>query len=332
MYYDDKIDSLRDVFGCKDLVLEANYLRVGERHYPIVDDVVVLLDPEQYPAGLKSRLVNAGTSANGQASDFAEDIQYTFGEEWKTYNMILLDHEREFDEYFDLVDLTELEDARVCDLGCGIGRWAFFLHHRVREMVLVDFSEAIFEARRNLSSADNVLFFMGDLKRLPFRADFADFLYCIGVLHHLPTPALQESRALTRYSPTLLIYLYYALDNRGAHFRALLAGATVVRRLLARVRGSMPRALLTELLMWLAYLPLILIGHLFALTGRGRLVPLYEFYRGKSLPRIRQDVYDRFFTRIEQRVSRQQIGELRDTFREIVISAGSPYWHFLCRR
>lgn len=332
MYYDDKIASLRDVFGCENVVLETNNLRVGGKYYPIIDDVIVLLDPEQHPAGLRSRLVNAGIRASGPIGGFAEDIQYTFGEEWKTYNQVLPEHEREFKEYFDLVDLTTLTDARVCDLGCGIGRWAFFLHGRVREMVLVDFSEAIFEARRNLSNADNVLFFMGDLKRLPFRADFADFLYCLGVLHHLPTPALQEGRALARYAPRLLIYLYYSLDNRGVHFRAMLAGATLIRQILARVRGAMARAMLTELLMWLLYLPLILIGHLFAPTGLGRFVPLYEGYRGKTLARIRQDVYDRFFTRIEQRFSRQQIRELRDTFSEITISGGIPYWHFLCRR
>jgi hypothetical protein len=51
-----------------------------------------------------------------------------------------------------------------------------------------------------------------------------------------------------------------------------------------------------------------------------------------SLTRIRQDVYDRFFTSIEQRVSKQEILELSDTFSEIVISDEVPYWHFLCKK
>jgi len=331
MYYDNKLDSLRDIFGSDDLVLEDGYLVVGERSYPILDDVIVLLDPEQYPAALKSRLAPESGSAE-EHSDFAEDIQYTFGEEWKTYNKVLLEHEREFNEYFDLIDITALTNARVCDLGCGIGRWAHFLHRQVGEMVLVDFSEAIFEARRNLEDANNTLFFMADLKRLPFRNDFADFLYCLGVLHHLPTPALQEVRSLTKYAPRLLIYLYYALDNRAPHFRLLLGGATMIRRVLAHVRGGGARALITELLMWLTYLPFIGVGYLLAPFGLARFIPLYEFYKEKSLSRIRQDVYDRFFTRIEQRFSRTQIHELKDTFQEITISDGIPCWHFHCQR
>ena len=331
MYYEDKLDSLRDIFGSPELELGKDCLLVGKKRYPIVDDVIILLEPDQYPAALKARLAIESSSPQDR-EEFAEDIQYTFGEEWKTYNRVLPEHEREFHEYFDIVDPDSLKNARVCDLGCGIGRWAYFLQHRVGEMVLVNFSEAIFEARRNLADADNALFFMADLKCLPFRDDFADFLYCLGVLHHLPTPALQEVRMLSRYTPQLLIYLYYALDNRAMHFRMLLAAATLLRGLLSRIHGALARKLITELLMWMAYLPCIALGHLLAPLGLGRYVPLYEGYHGKSLSRIRQDVYDHFFTRIEQRFSRQQILQMTDTFQEIVISDGIPYWHFLCRR
>jgi hypothetical protein len=66
--------------------------------------------------------------------------------------------------------------------------------------------------------------------------------------------------------------------------------------------------------------------------GLSRLVPLYDFYRGKSFLRIRQDVYDRFFTRIEQRFTKRRILSLADTFREVSVSDRPPYWHFLCRR
>ena len=45
---------------------------------------------------------------------------------------------------------------------------------------------------------------------------------------------------------------------------------------------------------------------------------------------MRHSVYDRFFTLIEQRVSRAQIKELRDTFDEVEIADGQGYWHFLC--
>jgi hypothetical protein len=47
---------------------------------------------------------------------------------------------------------------------------------------------------------------------------------------------------------------------------------------------------------------------------------------------LEQNAYNRFFNRIEQRVSRREIEALRDTFSEVVISESMPYWHFLCRR
>ena len=59
---------------------------------------------------------------------------------------------------------------------------------------------------------------------------------------------------------------------------------------------------------------------------------LYGGSKRSSLKRIRQDVYDRFFTSIEQRVRRDQIMELKETFANIEISDQIPYWHFLCRR
>jgi hypothetical protein len=49
-------------------------------------------------------------------------------------------------------------------------------------------------------------------------------------------------------------------------------------------------------------------------------IPLCENYAGKTLKRIQQDVYDRFFTRIEQRFSRKEISTLSDTYTEIRFS------------
>jgi SAM-dependent methyltransferase len=59
--------------------------------------------------------------------------------------------------------LESLRGRRICDFGCGIGRWSYFLRHRCRELVLIDFSDAIFAARENLRGASNALFFLADI-------------------------------------------------------------------------------------------------------------------------------------------------------------------------
>jgi SAM-dependent methyltransferase len=266
------------------------------------------------------------------AADFAEDIQFTFGEEWKTFSEMQPEHEHVFRQYFDLVDLEGLADARVCDLGCGMGRWSWFVGQYCREIVLADFSEAIFVARRNLRDRTNAIFVMADIRQLPFAPDFADFLFCLGVLHHLPTPALREVAALRQYARRLLIYLYYALDNRPVHYRLLLSAVTPLRLALSRVRGARARAVVTTLLALGVYRPLVGLGILLRPLGLAGHVPLYDGYHGKSLEVIRQDVYDRFFTRIEQRVTRREIEALRNVFSDVRISPNFPYWHFLCSR
>lgn len=332
-YYRDKLESLRDIFGAAEVRADERRIVVDGREYPVIDDVIILLPPEQWPAGVRARLSGAAEGRRGAPdAGLAVDIQFTFGEEWRRFPEILPEHEEEFRQYFDLVDFDALAGARVCDLGCGIGRWSRFLAGRCREMVLLDFSEAIFVARGNLRDVPAALFFLGDLRRMPFRDDFADFLFSLGVLHHLPTGALEEVRALSRRAPVLLVFLYYALDNRPAFWRGLLSAVTRLRLALSRTRDPRLRSAATWALTLGVYLPLVGLGRVLSPFGWGRYVPLYDFYGGKSLRRIRQDVYDRFFTRIEQRFRKEDILALRDTFGEVVASDRPPYWHFLCRR
>jgi SAM-dependent methyltransferase len=329
-YYSNKIESLKDIFGTEDIVLEKQNIIVKGHSYPVIDDVVILLDPSQYPPSV-SRLLNSSPNTSKKiTTDFSEDIQFTFGAEWLTYPDIMPEHEDEFALYFDLINISDLKGMRVCDLGCGIGRWSHFLKDKCHELILLDFSEAIFAARKNLKGSENAIFFMGDIKRLPFRKSFADFLFCIGVLHHLPVNALEEVKALKKYAPTILIYLYYALDNRPFYFRLLLEMVTSIRQVVSRIKTPSFRNGFSSFTAWTVYLPLVYLGKIVKPFGLSRFIPIYEAYNGKRVHRIKQDVYDRFFTSIEQRFTRKQILELNKEFDKVTISDHLPYWHFKC--
>jgi len=333
IYFENKINILENIFGAPGQIrLGESSLKVADKIYPIIDDVIILSEPDKYTDYVRSRL-RVDEKKNSSLENFSESIQHSFGSEWSKYDKILPEeHEREFKEYFDLVNFKGLENAVVCDLGCGNGRWSYFARDKCRTLALVDFSDAIFVARKNLVDAGNCLFFMCDLKCLPFKTDFCDLLFSIGVLHHLPTPCLDEVRNLKKYSPKSLIYLYYALDNRPRYFRMMLKLVTAIRLGLSKIRSEAVRSIFVWLLTFIFYLPMILLGRLMNMVSLGGYVPLYEAYHDKSLPRIRQDVYDRFFTGIEQRVSRRQISELKDSFAKVVISPNKPYWHFVCER
>jgi SAM-dependent methyltransferase len=329
-YYADKAAVLADVFGAQQVDIDRHSIVVDGRRFPIVDDVVVLLEPGGYTRRVLRALETAPVATAHSAREFASDIQHTFGQEWKAYPEILAEHEDEFRQYFDLVDVDALANATVCDLGCGSGRWSYFLRTRCRQLILVDFSDAIFIARENLRDCANALFFMADLTNLPLRQGFADLVVCLGVLHHLPLPALYEVRRLKRFAPRVLVYLYYALDNRPAHFRALLAVVTGVRKLTSRTKSPITRSMIAWTLTVGVYVPVLALGRSLRWLRLGALVPLHDSYGSKSLQRIHQDVYDRFFTRIEQRTTRSSVLKLKDTFASVTVSPSLPYWHFLC--
>lgn len=331
MYYKNKINTLREIFNTDEVSVETDSIKVAGKSYPVLEDVIVLAGAEEYPPYIRKAL-SSQTAASGPGKDFSEAVQFSFGEEWKKYDKILPEHEKEFSLYFDLVNIEGLKNKRTCDLGCGNGRWSYFLKDKCRELIMVDFSDAIFTARKNLKAADNCLFFLCNLKKLPFKNDFADLLFSLGVLHHLPTDCIKEVRNLKKYSPELLIFLYYALDNRPFYFRLLLMAVTLVRKTVSVIRNETMRSIFTALAALFIYLPLIYLGRMLDVFNAGSKVPLYDFYKDKSVKRIKQDVYDRFFTSIEQRVTRKAIMELEGEFSEITISKDLPYWHFLCKR
>ncbi len=320
-YYADKRDLLARIFGDDVRVTDAA-IEVGSASYPVLDDVIMTLPPERTPT----------PAGRDSADEYAPDVQDTFGDQWQRYAEVTDEHRREFAQYFDLVSLDGLGDAVVADLGCGSGRYAAYAAPHCGTLVLVDFSEAIFVARRNLASAPHAVFVMADVLDLPFAPDAFDLAYSLGVLHHLPVPAFDALRRLFPLSRRFLVYLYYALDNRPWYFRSILAAADAVRRRLCGLRSPAARSGAVWAITLGVYWPLSRIGSLLAPLGLDRRVPLAEFYRGKPLRRLRQDAHDRFLTPIEQRFTRSEIEGLGDDAWSVTVSDGLPYWHFVCER
>ena len=329
-FYADKLASLADIFGVERVELAGDSLVVGPHRYPIVEDVIVILDPSQYPSALRARIGASGSPE--AAAGFAEEIQDHYSKFWTEWSGILPYHEREFNEYYDLVDLRSLDGKRVADLGSGMGRWSYMLAQRakLREIVLVDFSTAIFTARKLLADVPGAIFFMGDLTRLPFRAGFADFIMSQGVLHHLPYDCLKVVRDLKKFAPRLLIYLYYALDNKPFYYRMLLALYQPLRRLLCRARSQAFKVAFSWFAVFAFYMPFIVLGWVMKPFGLSKYVPLFEEHHWAGLEGMRHSVYDRFFTSIEQRVTQEQIRALKDTYSRVTLAEGQAYYHFLC--
>lgn len=293
-----------------------------------VDGAALEVAGQQFRIDRGVELLESRPVATETARGTGEDVRRSFSEEWETYGEFLPEHDQEFAAYFDLVDLDSLKDSVVIDLGCGSGRWSAKLAPNCKAIVLVDFSDAIFVAQHNLADADNAIFFRGDVTDLPFVDSCVDFLFSLGVLHHLDQPCLPVARDLMRLGPRGLFYLYYALDNRPGYFRPLLRGVTAARGALGRVQSEHARRRISRALAWGVYRPMVGVGSIAQRLGISAPVPLYESYRGKSIDRIEQDAYDRFFTSIEQRVSREEIRSAFSSPWRVEFSDQEPYWHF----
>ena len=260
------------------------------------------------------------------------DVIEGFGDEWTRFDQTgLTDEERiaAFEGYFEVFPWDDLpKEATGFDLGCGSGRWAMHVAPRVGTLHCVDPSDAIEVARRNLSNLDNVVFHRRTAAQLPFEAESMDFGYSLGVLHHVQDTeeALRAAvRALKPGAP-LLVYLYYAFDNRARWFRALWRASDLARRVIAR-QPSAVRHVLCDGFAAGVYYPL----------ARGAAVaerlgmdvdhwPL-SAYRHRSFYMMRTDALDRFGTRLEKRYTRDQMEALlRDAGLTDIRFCSSVFW------
>ncbi len=260
------------------------------------------------------------------------DVIEGFGDEWARFDQsVVAEEERAtaFDAYFDVFPWDELpENPTGFDLGCGSGRWAAHVAPRVGTLHCVDPSDAIDVARRNLANHDNIVFHRRTAAGLPFEPGSMDFGYTLGVLHHVADSegALKAAVRTLKPGAPLLVYLYYAFDNRPRWFRGLWRVSDVVRRVVSRQPNAIRHAV-CDGLAGAVYYPL----------ARGAAVaerihinvdhwPL-SAYRHRSFYAMRTDALDRFGTRLEKRYTREEMEALlRDAGLVNIRFCSSVFW------
>lgn len=265
-----------------------------------------------------------------------------FGREWSTFtqsesSLERAERERLFAEYFRIFPWSELPaNAEGLDAGCGSGRWAFLVAPRVGRLHVLDASrEALKVAKANLAGQGNVAFYYASVSEIPLADNSLDFAYSLGVLHHVPDTAAAVRHIGSKLKPDapFLIYLYYALDNRPAWFRAIWQVTNVARMAIARLPAR-PKLFASELIAATVYWPIARLCAAFSKLGLStRLIPL-EAYKDRSFYTMRTDAYDRFCTSLEQRFSRKQIAEMLEQagFDRIVFSEEVPFWCAVARK
>jgi SAM-dependent methyltransferase len=260
----------------------------------------------------------------------------SFGEEWSHFTqsereLAATDRLAMFETYFRIFPWHRLPvDSVGADIGCGSGRWAALVASRVGRLYVTDPSpKALKVAKANLRRFPNVTAIEASADDLPFAEASLDFAYCLGVLHHVPDPTRALRAISDKLKPTapLLVYIYYALDNRSALYRLLWRISDFGRAVLSRSPPLLQRAG-SAAVAYCVYWPLARTAKL--LDGLGLLPrnwPL-AYYRARSVYVMRTDAYDRFCTPLEKRFSRAQIEEMLKGcgFEDIRFSSEMPYW------
>jgi ubiquinone/menaquinone biosynthesis C-methylase UbiE len=250
-----------------------------------------------------------------------------FGEEWSRFTQQdLSDRERAqvFAKYFSLIDWTK-RPMKALDMGCGSGRWDVLVAPLVGELVAADASpQALRVAERNVRAA-NVSFVQCTPDTLPFPNGYFDFIFSLGVLHHVPDTQAAIKSLAGKLAPggRLLLYLYYAFENRPAWFRGIWQISDLLRRCISRFPFSM-RYILSQVIALFIYWPLARIAKFLPVPESWPL----KFYADRSFYFMRTDALDRFGTKLEKRFRRQEIIAMLTAahLENIRFSDGDPYW------
>lgn len=263
----------------------------------------------------------------------------SFGEEWsKFHSFTESEIQHAGDQYFDLVTSQMLNrDSLVLDMGCGTGRWTKYVAGKAGFVEAIDPSKAVLSAAYLLKEQPNIRITQTSVSNIPFRDESFDFVFSLGVLHHIPDTrkAMQETVRKLKKGGYFLVYLYYNLDNRGSFFKGLFYLSNLLRRTVSRMPAKRKKAF-CELLVILLYLPFVYTARFFRLIGLKKIaagIPL-SYYADKSLHIIRNDCLDRFGTPLEQRFSKMEIAEMMKTcgLAEIRFSEKEPFWHAIGRK
>jgi len=257
----------------------------------------------------------------------------SFGDEWQRFDqqgMAPCEAERVFSDYFSVFPWHQLPpNAEGFDMGCGSGRWARFVAPRVGRLHCIDPSSALAVARHILADQPNVQFHHASVAASGLLPNSQDFGYSLGVLHHVPdtAAAIRSCAELLKPGAPLLLYLYYAFDNRPRWFRLLWRLSNAARLLIHRL-SPRPKQFVTDLIALMVYWPLARLAALAECVGLHVDSWPLSFYRHCTLYTLRTDARDRFGTPLEQRFSRAQISQMCNaaSLVDLRFSTRAPYW------
>jgi SAM-dependent methyltransferase len=138
----------------------------------------------------------------------------------REFTDVLSEHEDHFLDVIAPRGPAFFDDKVVMDAGCGPGRHALFAaRFGAREVWAVDLGEAVETAHRLAEDEPRVKVLQADMLHPPFRpgeeGSGFDFIFSLGVIHHLddPAAAVRSLASLLRPGGELFVWVYSREGN-----------------------------------------------------------------------------------------------------------------------
>lgn len=195
----------------------------------MINDITAFRDPI---SGKKLKLINNNLFENGSGDTypiingiprFVTSINYAdnFGLQWNLFKSTQLDSYSNTKITFNRLSrclyghLDTVDGKLILEAGSGAGRFTEILLQKGALVHSFDLSKAVDANYENNNKYENLLLAQADIRKIPFEKNKYDYVICLGVIQHTPSPEESIERLYEMVKPGgFLIFDHYLFKWR----------------------------------------------------------------------------------------------------------------------
>lgn len=216
----------------------------------------------------------------------AQNYAESFGVQWNTFEKTQLDSYTGLPLSEERLarclrgELANVNGKRVLEAGSGAGRFTEILLKYGAVLDSFDYSAAVEANARNNGAAPDLTIVQADVRKPPFRRQSYDYVICLGVVQHTPSPEETIAALFDMVKPGgALIF-----DHYGKRLGYYTVAEPVYRAVLKRLPLKIKRRVTDGVVDFFFPIHWILRDNRFAQQVLCRVSPVHFYYPGLPLP------------------------------------------------